>query len=155
MGKAICLRCNALLGNDDNLSARNVCRLCASTLSSVLETLDLPAAYVNRDLTVMTSNTLFKKFFGRFVHDAAGLKIGEAMKCQSAARDGHCGEAPLCLHCGIRRLIDLARITGENFADIPLIMRDKSGSQHLLRFSFAKAEESILVMLKADPDRHE
>lgn len=152
MGKAICLHCNAPLGADDDLLVGNVCHFCTSTLSSILENLDLPAAYVNRDLTVMTSNRPFKKLFGRFVHDAVGLKIGEAMKCQSAAKHGRCGETSLCLHCGIRRLIDLARITGENFSDIPVIVRDKSRSEQLLHFSLTKAEESILVMLKADPD---
>ena len=148
MGKAMCPRCNAPLGADEDLLVGSVCRTCANTLSSVLETLDRPAAYVNRDLTVMTSNSLFKKLFGRFVHDTGRLRLGEAMKCHSAAKHGRCGETSLFLHCGIRRLIDLARITGEKFSDIPLVVRDKSGGEQLLHFSFTKAEESILVMLK-------
>jgi hypothetical protein len=152
MGKAFCLRCNAPMDADDDLIVASVCRYCMSTLSSVLESLDLPAAYVNRDLTVMTSNKLFKKVFGKFTHDPAGVRIGEAMKCRSSAKDERCGETSLCLHCGIRRMIDLARITGERFADIPLVVRDKSGAEQLLRFSFAKAENSILVMLKEEPD---
>jgi hypothetical protein len=151
MGKAVCPRCNVPWGADDDLRVGGVCRRCSSALLSVLESLGSPAAYVNRDLTVMTSNRLFKRRFGRFVLDTAGLRIGEAMKCQSAARHGRCGETSLCLHCGIRRLIDLARITGEHFSDIPLIVRDRSGSDQLLHFSFSKAEESILVMLKAGP----
>jgi hypothetical protein len=152
MGKAVCLRCNAPMEGDDDLPAGRVCHLCMSTLSSVLETLAQPAAYVQRDLTVMTSNLLFKKLFGKFTHDPAGLRIGEAMKCRSSAKDGRCGEVSLCLHCGVRRLIDLTRITGEKFADIPLLMRDESGAEQLLHFSFTKAENSILVMLKEEPN---
>jgi hypothetical protein len=151
MGKAFCLRCNAPMDDDDDPLVASVCRFCMSTLSSVLETLALPAAYVNRDLTVMTSNKLFKKVFGKFTHDPAGLRIGEAMKCSSSAKYGRCGETSLCLHCGIRRLIDLARITGERFADIPLVVKDNSGTEQLLRFSFTKAENSILVMLTEEP----
>jgi hypothetical protein len=149
MGAAACVRCNAPLAENES-AAGKVCGLCMSTLSSVLETLDLPAAYVNRDLTVMTSNRLFKKLFGKFTHDT-GLRIGEAMQCQSSTLHGRCGETSLCLHCGIRRLVDLARITGEKFNDIPLVVRDNSGAEQLLRFSFTKAEDSILVMLKEDP----
>lgn len=152
MGKAICLRCNAPLEAGDGISNGNICRPCTSTLAGVLETLDRPAAYVTRDLTVMTSNSLFTRYFGRFHHDAMGLSIGEAMQCRSAEKRDHCGEAALCLHCGIRRLIDLARITGESFSDIPLLLRDTTGAEQLFRFSCTKAEESILVVLTAGPD---
>jgi hypothetical protein len=151
MGQAICVRCNAPMDADDVSGEDRVCRSCTSTLSSVLETLDLPAAYVNRDLTVMTSNLRFKKLFGKFTHDTGGLRLGEAMMCRSSAKYGRCGETSLCLHCGIKRLVDLARITGEKFADIPLVLRDNSGTEQLLRFSFTKAEDSILVMLKEEP----
>jgi hypothetical protein len=151
MGQTVCMRCNEPMELDNESSEDRVCRTCKSTLSSVLETLDLPAAYVNRDLTVMTSNRLFKKLFGRFAHDNGAPRLGEAMKCRSSAKSGSCGEEALCLHCGIKRLVDLARITGEKFADIPLVLRDNSGTDQLLRFSFMKAEDTILVMLKEEP----
>lgn len=154
MGTAVCLRCNGPMA-DDELSSENVCGACMRVLSTALETLDLPAAYVNRELTVMTSNRLFKTLFGKFTHDPSGLRIGEAMKCQSSVQLGRCGETSLCLHCGIRRLIDLARITGEKFADIPLLVRDNSGAEQLLHFSFTKAENAILVMLREEPGRAE
>ena len=151
MGQAVCMRCNAPLDDDSVSLGERVCRACTSTLSSVLETLDQPAAYVNRDLTVMTSNLLFKKLFGKFTHDVRGLRLGEAMMCRGSARYGRCGETALCLHCGIKRLVDLARITGEKFADIPLVLKDNSGTEQLIRFSFTKAEDSILIMLKEEP----
>jgi hypothetical protein len=151
MGQAVCMRCSARMDDDDVSLGDRVCRACARTLSSVLEALDVPAAYVNRDLTVMTSNLLFKKLFGKFAHDIRDLRLGEAMKCRSSAKYGRCGETSLCLHCGIKRLVDLARITGEKFADIPLVLRDRSGTEQLIRFSFTKAEDSILVMLKEEP----
>lgn len=154
MGMAVCPRCNATMADDD-LAVGTVCGNCASTLSSALETLALPAAFVNRDLTVVTSNSLFKRLSGKFTHAAAGLRIGEAMRCLSSARHGRCGETALCLHCGIRRLIDLASITGENFADIPLVVRDNDGADQLLHFSFMKAEHSILVTFKEEPHRAE
>jgi hypothetical protein len=152
MGQAVCMRCNAPMDDDEVSLGERVCRVCTSILSSVLENLHLPAAYVNRDLTVMTSNLLFKKLFGKFAHDTSDLGLGEAMQCQSTAKEGRCGETPLCLHCGIRRLVDLARITGEKFAGIPLVLRDKSGTEQLIRFSFTKAEDSILVMLNEEPE---
>jgi len=138
------------MDGEDVSGGDRVCRVCTSTLSSVLETLDLPAAYVNRDLTVMTSNLMFKKLFEKFTHDTRGLRLGEAMKCHGSSGYGRCGETSLCLHCGIKRMVDLAHITGEKFADIPLVLRDESGTEQLIRFSFTKAEDSILVMVKEE-----
>lgn len=86
---------------------------------------------------------------GKFAHDITGLRIGDALECAYSEKHEGCGQTIVCHQCGIRRVIDLARITDEKFSDIPLIVRNKSGIEQKLLFSFAKAADAILILLKS------
>jgi len=94
-----------------------------------LESLKLPAAFVNRDLTVLTGKRALRSALTKFHHGEVGLRIGEVLKCGHLEKHGECGEKAVCPYCGIRKLVELARISGENFEDIPLRLRNKSGEE--------------------------
>jgi hypothetical protein len=157
MGKAICIRCNWPIGVDDGLAIANICQSCLDALpsstnadiSSFLESLEHPAAFISHGLSVRISNDLLGKMVNRLTDDLLGVRIGEALECAYESEHGNCGETHICLQCGVRRMVDLARITGERFHDIPLALRSKAGSEHKLLFTFAKAGDAILVLLKS------
>jgi hypothetical protein len=158
MGKAICLRCNKPFGREAGLVSAKICQPCLDALPSatndelsrLLESLDLPAAFLNHDLTVRIPNGLLSKMINKYTDGLIGIKIGEAIECNYAITHGNCGKTEVCLQCGVRRMVDLARITGDRFLDIPLALRSKSGSEHKLLFTFAKAGDAILVLFKSE-----
>jgi hypothetical protein len=85
----------------------------------------------------------------RYTDDLLGVTIGDALECTYAAEHDNCGKNQICLQCGVRRMADLARITGYRLVDIPITLRRKSVSEHKLLFTFAKAGEAILILLKS------
>ena len=158
MGKTICLRCNKPFGREDGLVLAKICQPCLDALpsatndelSSFLESLDLPAAFINHDLSVRISNDSLSKMVNTLTDDLLGVRIGEALECAYAKEHGGCGKTHICFQCGVRRMVDLTRITGERFHDIPITLRSKSGNEHKLLFTFAKAGDAILVMFKSE-----
>ena len=157
MGKTICLRCNEHLRREDGLVPAKICQSCLDTLpsttndelSNFLESLELPAAFINRDLSVRISNGLLSKMINKYTDDLIGVRIGEALECAYEAEHRDCGKTHICFQCGVRRMVDLTRVTGERFVDIPLALRSKSGNEHKLLFTFAKAGNAILVFFKS------
>jgi hypothetical protein len=86
----------------------------------------------------------------KYTEDLLGVTIGEALECAYEAEHNNCGKTHICLQCGVRRMVDLARITGHRLVDIPLSLRSKSGSDHKLLFTFAKAGDAILILFKSE-----
>jgi hypothetical protein len=153
MGKAICVRCKRPFGPKTGLQPAKICQNCLDALSyrelsPFLESLSLPAAFVRKDCTIIAFNTSLGRIMGRFAHDVAGVRIGDAIECAYCERHEVCGERAICRHCGIKRMLDLARISGEEFSGVQIAVRRKSGQEHKHRFTFAKAGEKILVIAK-------
>jgi hypothetical protein len=92
---------------------------------------------------------LLSKVVIRLTPDLLGVRIGEALECAYEAQHGNYGENQICLQCGVRRMVHLARITGSRFSDIPLVLRRRSGKEQQLPFTFAKVGEAILIPLKS------
>ena len=158
MGETICLRCNKPFDREEGLILAKICQSCLDALpsatndelSTFLESLELPAAFINHDLSVRISNIALSEMVNRLTADLVGAKIGDALECIYAKEHGNCGGTHICFQCGVKRMVDLARITGERFHDIPLALRSKSGSEHKLLFTFAKAGDAILVLFKSE-----
>jgi len=152
MRKRFCLR------SKRSIQARRglFCERCLKALSSAtsdqlstfLETIDSPSAILGRDLTFIISNTLLNKMLKMFAHDVIAMKIGDALECLYAVKHGPCGKDPVCLHCGIKRVVDLTSITGEKFSDIPLVLRHASGEERTLHFTFGKLASATLIIFK-------
>jgi len=155
MGWTACVRCGQHL-DDKDLHLLGLCRLCLNTflttknedLSALLDTLGQAAALVARDHTVLLSNNRLSRMLEKFDHDIVGLRIGEALECKYATHERCCGESEVCLHCGLRRLVEIARISGEKIGQFPMTMRQRSGSSQTFTFASEKAGEAVLLMIE-------
>ena len=145
------------MNSKDGLHLLKVCESCLQALldsatediSDFLDSLDQPAAIVARDHTVLHSNNHMSKMLERFDHDIVGLRIGEALECRYSASDRRCGENEVCLHCGLRRLVELARISGERITEFPLTIRHRSGESQTFKFATEKVGEAVLLVIAA------
>ena len=157
MRETTCLRCKKTFGSENGLVPAKICQTCLNSLplhsdeeiSFFLESLDLPAAFISRDFGIRLSNSSLNKMVNRLTPDLLGARIGEALECAYETEHRNCGETQICLQCGVRRMVDLARITGYRLVDIPITLRSKSGNERRLLFTFAKAGEAILILLKS------
>lgn len=153
----MCLRCGQTLGSEDGLHLVKLCQACLNSLlsthdedlSTFLDSLGRPAALVARDHTVLLSNGQLRKMLEKFDHDIVGLRIGEALECMYSGKHSRCGENEVCLHCGLRRLVDLARISGEKIGEFPMTIRRKSGASQMFKFATEKAGDTVLLMISA------
>jgi hypothetical protein len=140
----------------EGLQALELCEKCLNALlssgrediSDFLDALDKPAA-LGRDQTVLFSNIRMSRMLSKFDHDIAGLSIGEALECRFAASERRCGESAICMHCGLRRLVELARISGEKIAEFPMIIPHRSGESQTYTFTTEKAGEAVLLTIGA------
>lgn len=155
MGRTVCLRCGQVLSAEYGLHLVKLCGECLNGLLSsrdeglaaFLDSLGRPAALVDRDHTVLFSNGLLRKMLEKFDHDIVGLRIGEALECSYSGTQGRCGENEVCLHCGLRRLVDLARISGEKIGEFPMTIRRKSGASQVFKVATEKAGDTVLLMI--------
>jgi len=151
-----CKRCGMRVGAGHGLHLVGLCAACLDTLiqgggdglSKFLDSVDHPAALVARDHTVLHSNSSLGKLLEKFDHDIVGLRIGEALECLYAKHERRCGEGEVCLHCGLRRLVELARISGEKIAQFPMTLRHRSGETQSFTFATEKAGEAVLLMIE-------
>ena len=157
VGQTMCLHCRKTFGSANGLVLAKTCETCLDSLplhtddevSFFLESLDLPAAFISRDLSIRLSNSSLNKMVNKVTPDLLGARIGDALECAYESEHQNCGENYICLQCGVRRMVDLARITGYRLVDIPITLRSKSGDERRLLFTFAKAGEAILILLKS------
>jgi hypothetical protein len=155
MEETACQRCGARVDARDGLHLARLCEPCLKTLlvsgsdglAAFLSFVDRPAALVGRDHTVLHSNGLLGRMLEKFDHDIVGRRIGEALECRYAAEGLGCGKNEVCLHCGLRRVIELARITGEKIARFPTTIRHRSGDNKAFTFATEKAGEAVLMMI--------
>jgi hypothetical protein len=126
---------------EQNLSSRS------KELSLLLESLDNPAAFVGRDLAVILANSSFGELFGKANHELVGRSVGEAMDCTSPSPDNPCGETFHCLQCGIRRFVELARISGVRINQLPVTFGHKSGRCKTFKLTTESRGRSVFLML--------
>ncbi|MGO9411082.1 MAG: hypothetical protein ACLQCB_10065 [Spirochaetia bacterium] len=156
MGQTVCVRCGQILDGRSGFHLVMLCEPCLNALLSsnmeileeLLDSLEQPAALVARDHTVLLSNHRLSRMLEKFDHDIVGLRFGEALGCRYAANEHRCGENEVCLHCGLRRLVELARISGEKIGGFPMTIRHRSGDSQSFTFATEKAGEAVLLMIE-------
>ena len=119
---------------------------------SPLESLDAPAALVDRDLIVLSANSKLSNIAVALQGDLLGLKIGEVLECSYASWDHRCGEAAQCDSCGVKRIIDIARISGEKLRDLPTGFRNRHGDRENCFCSAENMGDSTILMIRKCTD---
>jgi len=146
-----CPLCGATKIARGSRGSKDVCEACSralTRLSAYLESLDYPVALIAADHTILYSNGPLQSSVSRDVSQVVGLKIGEVLDCKNVSAHGSCGETPFCLHCDLRRSIELSRITGERLQGIPATIQKSSGGSTTCTVSAEKAGEAILLTLR-------
>ena len=125
MGQTICFGCRRSLEPKDELHfLTKTCDKCLTTvlssrderLSAYLESLEIPAALVSQDQTILESNSLFQSIASNRV--VVGLRLGEALDCMYAPMLGLCGETVPCILCKLKRSVEHTWLTGEGFREV-------------------------------------
>ena len=111
--------------------------------------LDRPAALIARDHTVLFSNIRLR---GKFSYDVVGLRMGRLLDCKHVASLGGCRETVACLHCKLKRLIELTSITGEKLSEISISVQHKSGATHIFKITTEQAGEAVLLTIAGFPE---
>jgi PAS domain-containing protein len=157
MGNTICSQCGSSKTDPPPLLWGDVCDSClndhlssrSDQLSTLLEDLQDPAAFVGRDLSVILANSRFAELFGKASHELVGRTVGEAIDCTSPSPDNPCGETFHCLQCGIRRFVELARVAGVRINGLPVTFGHKSGRCRTFKLTTESRGGSVFLMLRA------
>ena len=148
-----CCLCGTVTDGERGPLLDRFCEACYRTLPrfhALLESLDSPAALIARDYSVLYSNDLLRRVFAKV--DKEPQTIGEAIDCVHAVSRGRCGETFACLQCGLRRSVELSRLTGERLVGIPAQVRQNSGINQTLKLSTENAGEAIILMFALEPE---
>jgi hypothetical protein len=155
MGKASCSRCARKLGDQGDLQLAGICDDCweailltnREELSAYLEKFKKPAVLVDNTLAIRFHNSRFRRTFTRRNHGIVGLRLGETLECAHAAANYRCGESPICFHCAVKRVVEIARVSGEILTEIGATYSHKSGLPQTFKLTAKKTGEEVLLIL--------
>ena len=154
MGQTLCFRCMRRLEQEDELHyLTKTCDKCFTAvlsaqeekLSAYLEALDIPAALVSQDHTVLSSNSRFQKMAPR--GNGVGLSLGEVIECMYSPLLGRCGETVACLLCRLRRSIERTLTTREGLRGIPISFPHKAEGRKTLTITTEMVGNAVLLLL--------
>ena len=154
MGQTLCIRCMRSLEAEDELHVlTKTCEKCfaealssgARKLSIYLESLDVPAALVGEDHTVLVFNSRFQKMApGR---SAAGRRIGEVIECTYSPILGRCGETVTCLLCRLRSSIEQTWLTREGIRGVPVSFPSKAEGRTTYTITTEPVDGAVLLLI--------
>jgi hypothetical protein len=155
MGETACFRCGTITALQPSEVLAGICDPCLNTLlfsgggelNKLLESCNVPAALVGRDMTVVAFNSRFEQAFRRFDRELGGMKVGDVVDCAAPTPERPCGQTHFCLQCGIKRLVDITRISGEAINRVAMSFRHKSGLDQTYVFSTDKRGSATLVSI--------
>ena len=159
MGETICFSCRRSLEEEDELRIlTRACEQCFGTIFSsrderlpaYLEALDVPAALLSRERTVLDSNGLFRHIASNPV--VAGIEIGEVLDCMYTPLLGQCGETVPCLLCKVRNSVEHTWLTGEGLRELPFSFPHKVETRRKYAITTEKAGSAILLLLEPVPE---
>jgi len=111
-----------------------------------LESLETPAALVDSDLKILSSNRQLGRIVETLSRDLSGTRIGEAMGCAHAL-DHPCGEADACDQCSLKRLVEVTRISGEKMRELPVIFLHKNGFSEIWVCTTERAGNAVILSI--------
>jgi len=155
MDETKCARCGSTMDQAQDVLP-GVCDPCfeklisspSEELSGLLEHHHSPAALIDSDMTVVAVNGGFEQIF-RGDHELRGMKVGSVLDCIRPTAETPCGETYSCPHCGIRRLVDATRASGERIRRVAMSFRHKSGLDRTYVFTTHKRGDTVLLSIGA------
>ena len=156
MGQTYCYNCRRSLEGEDKLRVlAGVCRSCFTMLlstrdgklSAYLESLDLPAALILEDHSVLSSNTLFRQIAPNL--DSARLRVGEVLGCSYSSLLGKCGETVPCILCSLRKSLERTWQTGEGLRGVPLSLPNRAEFRKSCEITTERVGNAVLLLLEA------
>ncbi len=155
MNQHSCLRCLRSLDENDHLrSLTRTCEPCFNilvssrdkSLADYLESLELPAALLAQDHTVLFANRPFQHM--KVGGDVLGLRVGQVLGCMYQPLLGSCGETVTCILCSLRRSIEETQRTGQGLRGVPIAYPHKEDVRRTYTITTQKAGDAVLVMLE-------
>jgi hypothetical protein len=146
--RQLCPLCGEVMIAQGSRGLKDACAACSRALirlSAYLESLEFPVALIASDHTILLSNGHLREVFDYHERERTGMKIGEVLDCKNATSHSRCGETTMCLHCDLRRLAELSRLTGERLSGIRASFQRPSGAKTTCAISAEKAGEAILL----------
>jgi hypothetical protein len=154
MVQTLCFRCMRSLDEDDELNfLTRTCEKCFQTvlssrngkLSAYLESLDIPAALLSQDQTVLSSNGRFQRMApGR---QADGLRLGEVIECMYSPLLGRCSETVACLLCRLKKSVDHTWRTREGLRGVPISFPHKAEGRKTFTITTEIVGGAILLLM--------
>ena len=154
MGRTVCASCGSAFDEVRKVLFAEICDTClashlssrAGELSARLEDLQWPAALVGRDLVLRQANSRLRALCDEYA--TRELRVGEALDCACATKDARCGETFFCLQCGVRRVLEVARISGERISRVPVTIGHRSGERRAYTLTAEGTGDTVLFMLE-------
>jgi hypothetical protein len=155
MGQNECFRCMRSLDENDHLRfLTRTCEPCFNilvssrdeALSAYLESLELPAALLAQDRTVLFANRCFQEM--KIGQDVLGLRVGQVLGCMYSPLLGRCGETVTCILCSLRRSIEETQLTGQGLRGVPIAYPHKEDVRRAFNITTEKAGDAVLLMLE-------
>lgn len=154
-----CIRCMRSLDEKDHLRfLTRTCEPCFNvllssrdeSLSQYLESLDLPAALLAEDHSVLFAN---RHFMGMKVGtEVLGLRVGDVLGCMYSPLLGQCGETVTCILCTLRRSIEETQRTGEGLRGVSMAYPHREDARRAYSITTQKAGDAVLLMLEPAPE---
>lgn len=156
MGQATCYGCSRALAEEDDL--RRLTRVCESCfddllssrngkLSAYLESLEIPAALLSLEQTVIDSNSSFQRMASTGI--VVGRRLGAILDCMYAPLLGLCGETVPCLLCKVKRSIEHTWQTGKGLREVPFSFPHKVEARKTLLITTEKTGDAVLLLMRA------
>jgi len=146
MGTTMCASCDGLLSNICLNSCQTACN---QSGTADLECSNALAVLVDRSLTILSVNLKSAQDRGPGNGALVGRKLGEALGCLPASI-ACCGEACACDGCGVKRLVEITRITGETLREVPVALFEERGRTLTLVCATHRVGDAVVVVFRRD-----
>jgi hypothetical protein len=114
-------------------------------VADYLETLNVPAALLSTDQTVLLSNSLLQRI--QRGHDETGLRVGEMLGCMYTQTLGRCGETVACILCKLKKTVEHTLLTGQGLQGVQMSYPHKTQARKTFMITTEKMGRAVLVML--------
>jgi hypothetical protein len=160
MGRTVCFHCRRSLAQEDEIRLlTRACEQCFVTLltsgdekvSAYLESLEMPAALLAQDHTVLVSNTQFQQMASH--REVAGLRLGDVLECMYSPLLGRCEETVACLLCSFRRSVEHTWLTGEGLRQVPLSVPHKAEARKTYAITTERVGDAVLLLVGSSPSQ--
>jgi len=163
MGQTLCFRCMRGLEKEDELHLlTKTCEKCFNAVlsspiemvSDYLESLQIPAALIARDQTVLASNGRFQRMAPN--REIVGHRLGKVLECMYAPILGRCGETVACLVCRLKSSVERTWLSGEGLHGVPFSFPHKEEGRKTFSITTEIVGGAVLLLMgtpSSEPSR--